>query len=670
MIIPENLSCDELKQRLKALEKADSERKRAVEALRESKLRFRRLVESSSGWIWELNVNGVYTDASPKVEEILGYSPMEVIGKTPLELMPPEEAAQLVGIFQDLLAKGEPIVALENVNLHKDGRRIILETSGFPIYNEAGTITGYQGVNRDITERRRSKEALCESEGYLQSVFRAAPTGIGVVVDRVLQQVNKRMCEMTGYAEEELTGRNARILYASDEDYEYVGQEKYAQIRDNFTGTVETLWKRKDGQIINVLLSSTPMAVSDLSKGVTFTALDITHRKQAEAEQVRLQAQLMQAQKMEAIGTLAGGIAHNFNNVLMAIQGRISLMLMDKEDLHPDFEHLKSIQDYIKNAAGLTKNLLGFARGGKYELSPTNLNNFIAHENHMFVQTKKEIRIHGKYAADLWSAEIDHGQMKQVLMNLYLNAWQAMPEGGEIYVQTENATLDADYVNSFKVAPGRYVKISITDTGVGMDEVTREKIFVPFFTTQEIGAGFGLGLASVYGIIKNHGGFINVYSKKGEGTSFNIFLPASDKTVIDENTQPDEIVKGEETILLVDDEEMITEVNARLLKRLGYSVLVAGSGEEAVEIFEKKYSDIDLVILDMIMPGMGGRETYDRLKKISPVNKILLASGYAFDFRAQELLDRGCDGFIHKPFNIKEISLKIREVLNKSKADK
>jgi two-component system, cell cycle sensor histidine kinase and response regulator CckA len=517
-------------------------------------------------------------------------------------------------------------------------------------------------------ERKRAEEALCESECYLQSVFRAAPTGIGVVIDRVFKQVNARMCQMTGYAEEELIGQNARILYVSDDDYEYVGQEKYAQIRDNSTGAVETLWKRKDGQIIDVLLSSTPIALGNLSKGVTFTALDITHRKHAEAEQVRLQTQLMQAQKMEAIGTLAGGIAHNFNNVLMAIQGRISLMLMDKDAFHPDFEHLKSIQDYVKNAAGLTKNLLSFARGGKYEVRPTNLNDFMDHENRMFVQTKKEIQIHGKYAADLWVVEVDHDQMKQVLMNLYVNAWQAMPEGGEIYVQTENVTLDADYVTPFKVAPGRYVKISITDTGIGMDEAIREKIFVPFFTTQEIGAGFGLGLASVYGIIKNHGGFITVYSKKGEGTSFSIFLPASVKDVLEQNAPSGEIVKGEETILLVDDEEIITDVGERLLKRLGYRVLVARSGDEAVEIFEKKYSEIALVILDMIMPGMGGGETYDRLKKISPGNKFLLASGYAFDFRAQALLNQGCDGFIQKPFNIKEISRKIREVLNKSKA--
>lgn len=512
---------------------------------------------------------------------------------------------------------------------------------------------------------RLMKIKLQEGERYLQSVFRAAPTGIGVVCDRVFTQVNKRMCEMTGYTEEELTGKNARMLYTSDEDYDYVGREKYAQIRDHFTGTVETRWKRKDGSIIDVLISSAAITGGDLSKGVTFAALDITERKQAEAEQTKLQTLLMHAQKMEAIGTLAGGIAHNFNNVLMAIQGRVSLMLLDKDPSSPDFEHLKCIEDYIKNAAGLTKNLLGFAMGGRYEVSPTNLNEFIAHESQLFVQTKKEIRFHGKYKKDLWAVEIDHDQMKQVLMNLYVNAWQAMPGGGDLYVQTENVTLDEECVNAYKMAPGRYVKVSVTDTGVGMDEATRKKVFIPFFTTRKAGKGYGLGLASVYGIIKNHGGFIEVLSKRGEGTTFTLFLPASDKEVIEKKVLPEDTVKGEGTILLVDDEEIIIDVGKKLLESLGYHVFVARDGKEAVTIFKNKNSEIDLVILDMIMPGMGGAETYDRLKEISPGSKFLLSSGYAFDSRAQEMLGRGCDGFIRKPFGIKEISQKISAVLTK-----
>lgn len=401
-------------------------------------------------------------------------------------------------------------------------------------------------------------------------------------------------------------------------------------------------------------------------KAIEGVVSDITDRKQAEAEQERLQTLLMHAQKMEAIGTLAGGIAHNFNNVLMAIQGRVSLMLLDKDPHGPDFEHLKCIEDYIKNAAGLTKNLLDFARSGKYEVSPTNLNEFITHESRLFLQTKKEIRFHGKYEKDLWAVEIVHDQMKQVLMNLYVNAWQAMPKGGDLYVRTENVTLDEDHVNANKMSPGRYVKLSVTDTGAGMDETTRKKIFIPFFSTQKTGQGYGLGLASVYGILKNHGGYIEVLSKQGEGTTFTLFLPASDKEINEETILSEEIVKGEGTILLVDDEEIIIDVGKKLLEILGYDVLIARDGKEAVTIFKDKNSEIDLVILDMIMPGMGGAETYDRLKEISPGSKVLLSSGYAFDSRAQDMLGRGCDGFIRKPFGIKEISQKISEVLTKA----
>ena len=269
---------------------------------------------------------------------------------------------------------------------------------------------------------------------------------------------------------------------------------------------------------------------------------------------------------MESIGTLAGGIAHDFNNLLMAIQGRASMMLMDKDSSHPDFGHLRGIEGYVGNAADLTRQLLGFARGGKYEVKPTDLNELIRKENRMFGRTKKEISIREKYEENLWPVEVDRGQIQQVLLNLYVNAWQAMPGGGNSILETENVTLDENYVKPFSVEPGRYVKISVTDTGIGMDKATQERIFDPFFTTKGLGRGTGLGLASAYGIIKNHGGFINVYSEKGHGSTFNIYLPASEKEVIEEKKPTGETLKGSETVLFVDDEEMITEVAGDLSK--------------------------------------------------------------------------------------------------------
>jgi CheY-like chemotaxis protein len=284
----------------------------------------------------------------------------------------------------------------------------------------------------------------------------------------------------------------------------------------------------------------------------------------------------------------------------------------------------------------------------------------------MFGRTKKEITIHAKYQEDLWAVKADPGQMEQVLLNLYVNAWQAMPGGGDLFLETENVTLDESYVKPFSIEPGRYVKLSITDTGVGMDKATQERIFDPFFTTKEMGRGTGLGLASAYGIMKNHGGFIKVSSKKGDGSTFNIYLPASESDVSGETSEASEDVRhGHETLLLVDDEEMLTEVGKEMLNALGYTVLIAEGGRKAVEIFRKKRDEIDLVILDMIMLGMGGGDTYDRLKEINPDIKVLLSSGYSINGQAKEILDRGCDGFIQKPFNLEQLSQKLREVLGK-----
>jgi signal transduction histidine kinase/CheY-like chemotaxis protein len=395
-------------------------------------------------------------------------------------------------------------------------------------------------------------------------------------------------------------------------------------------------------------------------------ARDIRDRKQAAEEREKLEAQLQQMQRMEALGTLGGGVAHDFNNLLMGIQGRTSLMLMDKDSSHPDFEHLKGIEDYVKSAANLTKQLLGFARGGKYEVKPTDINELVKKSSNMFGRTKKEIKIHGKYQKDVWTIESDQGQIEQVLMNLYVNAWQAMPGGGELYLQTENVSLDEDYIKLFGIEPGRYVKISVTDTGVGMDEATRQRIFEPFFTTKEMGRGTGLGLASVYGIIKNHGGFINVYSEKGEGAAFNIYLPASESEVRGRRPEVSEDVRhGDETVLLVDDEDMIIDVGEQLLQKLGYEVLIARSGKEAIEIYEKDKDKIDIVILDMIMPDMSGGDTFDSLKETNPEIKVLLSTGYSIDGQATEILNRGCNGFIHKPFNMKQLSGKLREILDK-----
>jgi CheY-like chemotaxis protein len=366
---------------------------------------------------------------------------------------------------------------------------------------------------------------------------------------------------------------------------------------------------------------------------------------------------------MEAIGTLAGGIAHDFNNLLMGIQGRNSLMMADLTAEHPHWEHLQEIQSYVRSAADLTRQLLGFARGGKYELRPVNLNELVDDTARMFARTHKEIHIQTDLAADLRAVEVDRGQIEQVLLNLLLNAWQAMPAGGDLFIKTENTTISAD-LHTADLKPGAYVKAEVTDTGRGMDAATRDRIFEPFFTTREMGRGTGLGLASVFGILHNHNGHITVSSEKGRGSTFTIYLPVSEKPVQPQQAATTEIYPGGETILLVDDERMILEVGQKLLGKLGYRVKTAGSGQDAIETYRQEQTSIDLVILDMIMPTMGGGRTFDALKAIDRHVRVLLSSGYSLNGQAADILRRGCQGFIQKPFDLGTLSQKLREILD------
>ncbi len=732
------------------------------------------------------------TYVSSSIERKLGFTQTEWMAKDIKAQVTTSSYEYLTELFSQELQKehGENnypnrIIRLEAEYYHKNSSTLWFEILVSASRDDTGALSGLQGISRDITARKQAEEALRESEGRMLSVFRAAPTGIGVVINRVLKQVNERICEMTGYSVGELIGQNARILYPSDDDYEYVGREKYKQITAHGTGTVETRWKHKDGHTIDVLLSSTPMDLSNLSKGVTFTALDITERKRSrealriaherfltvlesidatiyvadmdtyeilfmnknmiesfgrdmtgercwevfrgEPEPCRdctnnqlidenrnptgvcvwqgknpitgkwyinhdraiewtdghlvrleiatditnlkkMEKQLQQTQKFEAIGTLAGGIAHDFNNLLMGIQGRASLMSVDLEPSHSHSEHINAIEDYIRSATDLTRQLLGFARGGKYEVKPTDINDLVHNCAKMFNRTKKETRLHAKFQDPPPVVSVDRSQIEQVLLNLYINAWQATPGGGDLYLETQIVTLDDAYCKPYKAKPGRYAKVSVTDTGIGMDESIRQQIFDPFFTTKQKGRGTGLGLASAYGIIKNHDGIITVYSEVGHGTTFNIYLPLSDKEAYQETPLEGRLIKGSETVLLVDDEEMILEVGQAMLEKLGYRIVVAAGGEQAIDVVKRKGDEIDLVILDLIMPGMNGGKVFDRIKEIRPQMPVMLSSGYAINGHADEIMKRGCNGFIQKPFNITVLSQKVRKVLGEVKS--
>ena len=522
-------------------------------------------------------------------------------------------------------------------------------------------------LQTEIVERMQTEEALKESEEKYRSILENIEDGYWEVdLAGNFTFFNNAMCRILRYPEDELTGMNNR---------EYMDKENAEKIFHAFNAAYRTGkstraldWKliRKDGSecFIETLVSlmKDPDGQPTGFRGI---ARDITERKLAEKEKKRMAGQLQQVERMESLGTLAGGVAHDFNNLLMGIQGRTSLMMIDEDFSRRHLEHLRSIEEHIVSATDLTRQLLGFARGGKYEVKPSNLNELVKNSSEMFGRTKKEITIHSKYQENIWPVAIDRGQIDQVLLNLFVNAWHSMPGGGDLYIETENLILDKQYVKPYQKESGRYVKIAITDTGIGMDKATQAKTFEPFFTTKEMGRGTGLGLASVYGIINNHDGFINFYSEKGVGTTFNIFLPISEKEIVEEKKPSDDILEGTETVLIVDDEQMIIDVSKSMLAKMGYNLLTAGGGKEALEIYKAYKHKIDLVILDMIMPDMGGSETFDQLKVINPDVKVLLSSGYSVDGQATDILERGCSGFIQKPFNIKSLSQKSREILDK-----
>jgi nitrogen-specific signal transduction histidine kinase len=390
---------------------------------------------------------------------------------------------------------------------------------------------------------------------------------------------------------------------------------------------------------------------------------DISYEKNAEEERLKLLEKLKHAQKMEAIGTLAGGIAHDFNNLLMGVLGNVSLLLQDIDPHEPEYDKVKNIEEFAKSGAELTNQLLGLARGGRYEVRPTDVKELIRSAADMFGRTKKEIQIQMKFDPDVWTVEVDQAQIKQVALNIFVNAWQAMPEGGNIYVEIKNTELDLKEVAPHGLAPGRYVQVAITDTGVGMSPEAIHQIFDPFFTTKSKERGTGLGLASAYGIIKNHAGIITASSSKNKGATLTFYLPATNKKVIESKERSQQKVEGSGTILLIDDEKMILEIGRKMIERLGYQVLTACGGKEGIEVFRAQPDRIDAVVLDMIMPGMGGEKTFGKLKKIRPDIPVLLSSGYSIDDKAKRILDQGCSGFIQKPYSLVELSQKLKEML-------
>jgi len=361
-------------------------------------------------------------------------------------------------------------------------------------------------------------------------------------------------------------------------------------------------------------------------------------------------------------------VAHDFNNILMGVSGDASLMMMDCKTDHPFYQRLSRIEEHVKRGADVTSQLLGFARGGKYRLKPLSVNDLVRKSAMFFVETRREIGADFQLSEDISAVEADDGQIEQVLLNIYINAGHAMKNGGCIHISTGNLILKEADAKAFEVTPGDYVNISITDTGIGMDEETLKRVFEPFFTTKSETGGSGLGLASAYGIIRNHGGVITALSKLGEGSTFSIYLPASRKKIERDKAKPVKtLFTGKGGILIIDDEPALLGLASEVLIMLGYKVYKAEAGQEAVSIYNDNQDSIDLVILDMILRGASGASVLKMLKDVNPDVRVILSSGYGLQGEVQKVMQMGCMGFIQKPYSFAELSSIVHKVMEDKK---
>jgi two-component system, cell cycle sensor histidine kinase and response regulator CckA len=639
-----------------------TERRETEIALQKSEERFRSLLETTNDWVWEINSDGVYTYVSPKVTDLLGYSPEEVIGKEPYDFMSKDEAARVTASLKEAVKSRQPFSGLQNINRHKDGREIVLETNGAPHVDPYGNPL-YHGISRDITYRKRVEEELRESREYLAQIINQISDPIFVKnSEHNYVLVNDALCTFEGRSREQLLGHAsfddlpenlAASLFEREAEVFRTGQE----------GLSEDTITDRNGKNHTLLAKKSLLVDKKGNRQIVGVLRDITEHK-------HLEAQFMQAQKMEAIGVLAGGVAHDFNNLLNVINGYCELLLEDLAEDNPMHKDILQISQAGTRAKSLTSQLLAFSRNQILQPAILDLNDIIDSTNLMLRRLiPEDIDLVIIAQPGLGLIYADPGQIQQVLMNLIVNARDAMPQGGKLTIETANVEHDAGYIQGHPVVKvGPYTMLAISDNGVGMDEATQAHLFEPFFTTKEKGKGTGLGLSTVYGIVKQSNGFIWVYSEPGKGATFKIYFPRVEGNVsnIKEQPESEEKARGVETVLITEDESSVRNLVARILRERGYIVLEASNGQNALDIAREYTREIHLAITDIIMPGMNGRDLGSRLEAMRPGIKVLYVSGYTDNAIVHHgILDSGV-AFLQKPFTVGGLTRKVREMLNPS----
>ncbi len=641
----------------------ETERKKSEERLRESEARYKAVVDNLEIGISLLNskmeivaVNKAMKRYFPHILPASGQVCYEHYNSPPRSS--PCSYCPCVQTFQD----GMVHETITETPAGSEIRHYNLVSS--PIKDASGRVQYVIELTDDITERKRTQEALKQSERRYRTLFEESIDGVySVLRDGEITDANTSFCELFGYKREEMIGKDSRELYFDPADHPRFQKEIEEK---GFVKDYAVKFRKRDGTEKDCLLTSSVYYREDGSiTGYRGIIRDVTDQK-------RLQRQLVQSQKMESIGTLAGGIAHDFNNLLTVVLGFSELLLIGKDERDPSYGDLQKIHQAARHGADLVSRILAFSKKAQINPRPLNLNHEIERIQNLLTRTiAKMIEIELVLSNEPAIVHVDPMQLEQVVLNLAVNAQDAMPDGGKLTFETTHVTLDEEYCGlNVGAKPGDYVMLSVSDTGHGMDHETLNHIFEPFYTTKETGKGTGLGLAMVYGIVKQHGGYIIGYSEPRMGTTFKIYLP-----VIPTEKKPETPTKklilsrGTETVLLVDDEEMVSDLGKRILERFGYTVLTAANGKEALDLYEKERNKISLVILDLIMPEMGGRQCLEELLKIDPPVKVLIASGYSAVGETKKTIESGAMGFVGKPYDIGQMLQAVRQVLDQDLAE-